>query len=312
MQLVQTIQIDYREQIAGIVARQLNGDFSDSLTRFSYVDGAEDFLRLIQSPDYLGYTREMILIDRIMPQINQRIGYNSQVIDLGPGNGRKAIRLLTYLNRRISNYVALDMSTRILNIARLSQNTFQDIPREYRLCDFSNTMELKRNLGVNINQNRLFLLLGNTLTNEINMEMFLRDFREAVNSTNNRTNYLLVGMELSVQDINRIVREYRNEENYILTFRPLEMIGISRQDGVINISFNEVLRRIEEQFIFTRSRTIMVNSYSVDFAEDDMILLSVTHKPTLNETMRIIRNSGWNLESIEFEENQTMLLLSSR
>ena len=118
MQSTQIVQINYREQIASIVAMHLNGDFSDSLTRFSYVDGADDFLRFIQSPDYLGYAREFILIDRIMPQIIQRIGSNLQIIDLGPGNGQKAIRLLTYLNGRTLNYVALDMSRRMLSVAR--------------------------------------------------------------------------------------------------------------------------------------------------------------------------------------------------
>lgn len=312
MQLVQTMQIDYREQIAGIVARQLNGDFSDSLTRFSYVDGAEDFLRLIQSPDYLGYRREMTLIDRIMPQINQRIGYNSQIIDLGPGNGQKAIRILTYSNGQISNYTALDMSQQILNVARLSQNMHRRIHRDYRLFDFSNPIELSRELSTNSNQNRLFLLLGNTLTNEINMETFLGNLRETINLAGNGRNYLLIGIELLGQDVSQIVREYRNEENYVLTFRPLGMIGVNREDGVIDIGFNEELRRIEEQFIFTRPSIINMASNSVEFEEGDRVLLSVTYKPTLDEMMRIIRNSGCSVEEMEFEENQVMVLLSSR
>ena len=174
-------------------------------------------------------------------------------------------------------------------------------------------MELRRNLDRNINhQNRLFLLLGNTLTNEVNIGMFLRNFRESVNLMNNCANYMLVGIELFGQDINQIVREYRSEENYVLTFRPLEMIGVNREDGIIDIGFNEELRRIEEQFIFSRPSIINVGSDSIEFEEGDRILLSVTYKPALDEVMRVIRNSGWSVEYVEFEENQAMMLLSSR
>lgn len=313
MQVVQAIQQDYREQIAAIVAGQLDGDYSDSLTRFSYINGAHDFLRFIQSPDYFGYTREMTLIDTIAPQIALRIRNNSQVVDFGAGDGQKAIRLLTNLNGRISNYLAFDMSQQMLNIARTSQNgVIQNTDREYVVCNFSNMDELQRELTRSNQRDRLFLLLGNTLTNEVDMERFLQHFREVVNQTNMDRNYLLLGVELLTQDINQIVREYRNEENYILTFRPLEMLGISRREGIINISFNEAQRRIEEQFIFTRPTTINFNSGSINFSEGDKVLLSVTYKPTLNEIVGYVRNSGWHIESMGFEENQAMLLLSSR
>ena len=132
------------------------------------------------------------------------------------------------------------------------------------------------------------------------------------NETNRGRNYFLLGVELLAQDINQIVREYRSEENYILTFRPLETLGVNRQDGIIDISFNEVLRRIEEQFICTRPTTIIVNSHHINFSEGARVLLSVTYKPTLSEIIGYARNTGWHIESMGFEENQAMLLLSSR
>ena len=312
MQVLQLAQTECREQIAAIVARHLVGDYSDSLTRFSYINGAEDFLRFIHTPDYFGYTREFSLINRITPQISRRIRNNSQIIDLGPGDGQKAIRILTNLSGRISNYLALDISRQMLNVAQISQNRIQSVAKKYRLCDFSNMPKLRLAIRTGAERDRIFLLLGNTLTNEVNIGHFLQNFREIADETNGGKNYLLLGLELLSQDINQIVREYRSEENYILTFRPLEMLGINRQDGVIDISFNESLRRIEEQFIFTRPTTIIVNSHCINFSEGDRILLSVTCKPALNEIIGLVRSAGWNLESMEFEENQAILLLSSK
>ena len=313
MQITQTIQQDYRTQIATIVSRHVAGDYSDTLTRFSYINGVEDFLRFIQSPDYFGYSREIALIGRIVEPILQRIRNNSQIIDLGPGNGQKAMFLMSAISSRVSEYLALDMSQQMLNVARLSQDVATpNMNREYVLHDFSNMSELGRELARNSERDRIFLLLGNTLTNEVNMDYFLQNFREIVNQTNRGNNYLLLGIELLAQDINQIVREYRSEENYILTFRPLEALGVNRHDGIIDISFNEEVRRIEEQFIFTRPTTIIVNSHRIHFEEDSRVLLSVTYKPVLDEIMTLIRNAGWNIESLGFEENQAMLLLSSR
>ncbi len=300
------------QQMVSIVARHLEGDYSDTLTRFSYILGASDFLRFIYTPQYLGYTKEMKLLDCITPKIEQIIGKNLQIIDLGPGNGKKAVKIMENLGKLVSHYSALDMSRQMLDTARISQKRTKEVSKEYQLCDFSNLYELGKKINMNPDGERLFLLLGNTLTNEVNMEFFLQTFRKIVDQTNKRKNYFLLGVELLNQNINQIIEEYRTEENYILTFRPLEMINICKQDGVIKISFNEKLRRIEEEFIFTSSRRMIENGQNILFSEGDRVLLSVTYKPTFDEMIGYIRKTHWNIESIKCDENQAMFLLSSR
>ena len=97
-----------------------------------------------------------------------------------------------------------------------------------------------------------------------------------------------------------------------MTFRPLELLGVNRKDGVIVISFNNKLKRIEEEFIFTKNSRVTSNLYDIKFVIGDRILLSVTYKPDLNEIINLIKSSGWNIESFELEKNQVMMLLSSR
>ena len=63
---------NFQTQILKIVASQLKGDYSDSMTRFSYINGgANIFLQLIHNPDYLGYDREIILLNKIVPKIRR-------------------------------------------------------------------------------------------------------------------------------------------------------------------------------------------------------------------------------------------------
>jgi len=315
MNLIQTTQNNIIVQVADIVKRQLNGDYSDSLTRFSYINGAEDFMKFTHAENYFGYSREIILVDKMMPNLVNKIHNYSQIIDLGPGDGCKAIKIIDGINGKVSSYIGLDMSLTMLNSAEKSQNNIRDVDRYYALGDFNHMQEILESSSTesnNMYQDRLFLLLGNTLTNEINIGCFLENFREIVNLTNKNRNYLLLGIELLSVDTETIVREYSTLDNYILTFRPLEFLGVDRQDGIINILFNKTLRRVEEEFIFTKNSRVTSDLYDIGFTEGDRILLSVTYKPYLNEVTSLIDGSGWNIDSVELEENQAMMLLSSR
>ncbi len=286
--------VDYRNNIIDTVSRQLNGDFSETLTKFSYLgNGAKNFLKLAQSPNYLGYSREILLIDKIRPFLTQF----EELIDLGPGDGRKACKIIN----QACNYLAMDISCEMLEIARHNQDAIDN--RVYEICDFSDFVQLRQTIcrRTHVKSRRLLMILGNTLANETNMEIFLRNLGQLVRNDD----CLLVGMEL-LCDTDRILLEYRDEQNCLLTVKPLEAIGISTENGVLNITFNELMNRVEEWFIFTRNT--IINPY-VGLEAGDKILLSVTHKPSLLEITEIFRNSGWTTVAYELVESQAIFLL---
>lgn len=302
---------DYRKRIANVIMRQLNGNFSETLTKFLYLgNGARHFLRFIQDQNYSGYGREIVLINRIMPQIAQRVRSNLQIVDLGPGNGEKAVIILGYLNEKVSDYLAIDISQEMLDIAKNNQLNRLNVNARYVEGDFSDINQLTEILDNLRITTRLFLLLGNTLTNEINMTIFLRNFRNIINLTED---YLLIGIELFNDKIKEIIREYENEDYYNLDFTPLEFLGLNRNDGTFRILFNQTLWRIEEWFIFNKDIEIRIEDREIRFRSSDRILLSVTYKPTLAQIRNIVRNSGWDEEMIALDENRSyaLLLLSS-
>ena len=288
-------------EIEDIVRQHLQGDYSDSLTRFSYLNGgAEQFIRLTQNPDYTSYERELSLLNQILPNIRSLVDNNLQVVDFGVGDGRKLNQVLLYLRERIdTTYLGLDLSSTMIEIARRNN----PVETNYSICDFSNISQLSRVFRTLPDIDRLILMLGNTITNEVNVERCLCRLRESLD----RQAYLIIGLELFQDNTDEIVREYRNEENYNLTFRPLEMLGIERYHGEIDIDFNPERQRIEEWFIFNREGRIR----DIQYQEGGRVLLSVTYKPTMTQIREMINNSGWNEEMSVVDRGYALLLLSS-
>ena len=302
---------NFQTQILKIVASQLKGDYSDSMTRFSYINGgANIFLQLIHNPDYLGYDREIILLNKIVPKIRRINNSFTQIIDLGPGDGTKASKIVRLLSTQSLEYFALDISNEMLSIAK---HEFKNSGLEgrFKICDWHDPISLKGTIKQNNAHSNLILLLGNTLTNEINMQEFLTNLKKAIEFLI-RPNYLLIGLEISDGNINEIIKEYKNEINCSLTVRPLEMVGVSKSDGIVDIKFNKKLRRIEEWFISTGKKNIESRNFDISLHAGSRILLSVTYKPTEESIRKIFRESGWNILFSDFEEDQGMFLLSSR
>ncbi len=280
------------EQIETIIQQHLNGNYSDSLTRFSYLNGgAEQFIRLTQNPDYTSYDRELNLIQNVLPFLQNLDSL--QIIDFGVGDGRKMNLIIPNLSN--VSYLGLDISPAMIDFAR-DDNNYRT---NYFLYDFSDVAELQ-NLFHSLPQPRLITMLGNTITNEIDVGNYLESLRTL------DSNYLLIGLELFQDNTDEIVREYRSEENYNLTFKPLEMIGIPRSHGDIEINYNSEQQRIEEWFVFNTSGQIK----DIQYRSGDQILLSVTHKPTFEQIQEIIHNSGWNEEVTIVDESYALFLLS--
>ncbi|MBT5022213.1 hypothetical protein HOK51_05460 [Candidatus Woesearchaeota archaeon] len=307
-----TQSLSYSNEILDILKNHLVGNYSDSLTRFSYLNsGAESFVRLTQNPNYTSYDVESQLLSNLIPAMSSIISdvnnSNLQLIDFGVGDGLKSECIITDLSCRHNiSYLGLDMSKDMLNIAQRDQNGI-GILAEHGLCDFSNIENLNDFLNRD-DSTQLILMLGNTLTNEVNMEQYLSDLRNLVEAAENRT-YFLIGLELIQEDINSIVKEYRTEENYELTFLPLEMIGVDRTLGCIDIGFNESLGRIEEWFRFNSDYDLEIDDETLTFRPGDAVLLSVTYKPTLQHMKNIVSNSGWREEVGMLSENESYLLM---
>ncbi len=110
--------ISYKSEILKILEKQSNGNYSNTLTKYSYINGAIDFVKFTRNPNYIAYNGEMKLLKLIAPTISSLQEIN--VYDLGPGDGNKAKYLLNRLNN-VSKYIGIDISQNMLDIARLNK-----------------------------------------------------------------------------------------------------------------------------------------------------------------------------------------------
>jgi len=295
-------------QILQIVSDQLRGDYSDSLTRFSYLNGgAYDFVCMAHAPDYLGNDREIRLVSAMALEIRQRIPCFGQIIELGPGDGAKAATLIERMDRRSVAYTGLDISQEMLRIAR---QTFdgRDLSGDFEVCDWHDPSCLDARLRKNNGRAALVLFFGNTLTNEISVGNYLVGLRKTLDMT--PSNRLMVGLETFDGDPHEIVKEYRTESNYTLTVRPLEMIGINTRACSVDIFFNEKTQRIEEWFVSNATQEIRLLGFHLSLHRGTKILTSVTYKYALEEILRIFAESGWRVERSSHESSQWMFLLA--
>jgi hypothetical protein len=283
---MQSIMPEQQNEIRQILHAHTIENYSDTLTRYSYIaDGTQNFLDMIQNPNYQGYRRELLILERMAAYFPR----GRHIIDLGPGNGIKGMMIAQ--SSEASSYLAIDMSQSMLETARSNFNL--NIPAEFKCMDFLNFTTFN---------NSMILLLGNTLTNEIDMNRMLTNIRNSC-----RNSSLLIGIELFSEDINQILAEYRCAANYELTARPLEFVGMLREIGHIDIEYNLRENRIEEWFVVDTNFT----SEDISLRPQDRILLSITNKPSIKQITTIIESSGWRIERIELIENQAVFLLSS-
>ncbi len=110
--------INYKNEILKILEEQSNGNYSNTFTKYSYINGAKDFVRFTRNPNYIAYNGEMKLLKLIAPIILNLQELN--IYDLGPGDGSKAKYLLNRLEN-VSMYVGIDISQNMLDIARLKK-----------------------------------------------------------------------------------------------------------------------------------------------------------------------------------------------
>jgi len=310
-------QKKYQTQIISIIQQQLASNYSHTLTKFSYLDkGTNYFLQLMDYPEYHTYHNEIHLIEKIIPSLNKTVGSSKkqlEIIDLGPGNGKKSAMVLSGLSTNSINYKAFDISKTMLNNAQKTHQTLLNIAaKKYYLCDFTNLKKLNKTLHplTANNTNMLIMLLGNTLANEPDMYVFLTNLKSLFTSLQSKETFLLIGIELYSENSISIINQYDNNINRDLTFFPLKMLNINKDSGKIVITLNKSRQRIEEKFIFTSNQQLNIGEKTINFQNGDELLLSVTNKPTLNTIKKISKKSGWHVHTIEQGKKQALIYLT--
>jgi ubiquinone/menaquinone biosynthesis C-methylase UbiE len=294
--------MNYKKNIFNILQDQKNKVYKNTLTKYSYILGANYFIELTQDKYYQGYFKELKLINNFQQVLN-KINTIKHIYEFGPGDGSKIKTLLNNFQDRLS-YTAIDISNYFLNITNLKINN--------NCCNFikGDFTQIDLLKDIILTKNNLIVIFGNTIANEINIKDYLLKLNKAVCKKND---YLLIGIELinrkSKLCISKVIKEYLSNGNKKLTISPLLLMGIKSNSGRLDISFNINESRIEEAYIFLKKTKIIYNDRLIIYNKGDKLILSITQKPSYIQFKKICEKSGWTITNIFRDENQYLLLL---
>lgn len=301
------------QDILNIVHCHQNKDYSQVLTSFEYFGlGAEFYAQLVASDEFTCFNIEKKLLATVVDVLSARFlhrGNRVGVVDLGVGDGLKwndAFKALT--NRVSAHYVGIDMSADMIEMAKTH---FCGDNIDYHVGNFMNAAKIKTHLHQDVDW-RILSMLGNTICNFIDGVEELHVLKAAQHHDYCPT-LVVLGLELFDNNTDSILRAYQNDLSRKIDMIPLGLLGIQDACGIHEIRFNERMSRVEEWYRVTTdvSFTPPFSEIRQELKKDDVILLSVTQKPTEHALVELL-SKVWAKADIEIfrEEGNAIVVIS--
>lgn len=286
--------------------------------KFAYIGpAAYTHDELVSSPEYGITDTEASLIKSKFTSVLLRMLSNEAniiIIDIGSGNGRKAINLLQPLQAQGGklSYLALDYSKTLMDIAEknilkaLAGVKITKVRVDFEAGPFGKILE---ELLVPYNS-AFFLLLGQTLGNPRDRLTTLRNISDSMRSSD----YLIVGVELfQTERLNDILKHYTNEVFHKAIFNPLSFSGIQRDDGQIEVIFNQELHDVEVYFCCEKNITIQLPSgETLDLKKGTRILIGLSHRFDQQELYVLFSNANLKIRQFILDEASSYALVVSQ
>lgn len=261
-------------------------NIADSKLWYLTPEQSQAFLDLEKSEDYQKEVikKELDLINENIDIIIERLGNEPiNVIDLGCGDGKKAVVFLDKLRKQIKNkkgvkkrvrYCPIDISGYMVEkaLGNIRKTDVEEIIKfQWNISDFENIENVASVLKYGDYKKNLFLLLGNTLGNfEINELLY--EIRGAMESGD----VLVIGNGLDNRHPEDILKAYSTEEvNNFLKHIPLQL-GLKENEIEFGTRFRN--SRVEILYSLKKEKTIELNQRKLVLNEGDQFLVSVSYK----------------------------------
>lgn len=262
-------------------------NIADSKLWYLTPEQAQAYLDFISSAEYNAEIapKEMALLKAYMTEILKDIGEKPlNIIDLGCGDGRKAVLFLDHLKGKTKlRYCPIDISgymtaKAIENIQKL--DAAEVVTVQWNISDFENLENISPLLRSGEFKQDLFLLLGNTLGN-FEIHELLYEIRGGMNEGD----FLLIGNGLNNHKLEEeIIKELRGnkESDKFLGYIPLQL-GLDRSDIEYDARFRN--SRIEFFYTLKKDKSISFQGKKVNFYKGDQIIVAVSYHYELEDFM---------------------------
>ncbi len=253
-------------------------NIADSKLWYLTPEQAQAFLDLESSKDYQNEViqKEIDLINNNIDKILFSIGKgNINIIDVGCGDGKKAVIFTEHLKGKIKiRYCPIDISSYMVEraIKKIRDvDVGEIISFQWNISDFENLENVSFLLRQGDFKRNFFLLLGNTLGNfEINELLY--EIRSAMKGGD----FLLIGNGLDSRNQEEILRAYStNEVNNFLKHLPLQL-GLKEEEIRFGTRFAN--SRVELYYTILKDKKIQFQNKQLSLNKGDQIMVSVSYK----------------------------------
>lgn len=280
-------------------------DLADSKLWYLTDQQAQGFIDLENNEDYRKTItgRETGLIKEHIPDILQVLpGSHYNIVDLGCGDGKKAALLIEQLRGKLQlRYCPIDISSYMVETAAQTirgLNAGEVIQFRENISDFENLSNVVPRFREGEFQNNFLMLLGNTLGN-FDRDDILHGIRQAIKDKD----ALLIGNGLNGnRGEDEVAEPYKDKTLDDFLIHVVKQIGLDPEDVEYSARFKN--SRVEMFYRLKADKTVRHLSKSVDFKEDDEVLVAISYKFSKEELEAYLRRFFGNVR-IYTDEKQT-------
>ncbi|MDH3353002.1 MAG: L-histidine N(alpha)-methyltransferase [Nanoarchaeota archaeon] len=253
-------------------------NIADSKLWYLKPEQAQAFLDLESSNDYKKdvIQKEIDLINNNIEEMLSKIGKdNLNIIDLGCGDGKKAVIFTEHLKGKMKiRYCPVDISGYMVEKA-LKKVRGADVGEvvefQWNISDFENVENISTLLRQGEYKKNLILLLGNTLGNfEINELLY------EIRSSMKGGDFLLIGNGLDNRDSKEVLKAYDNQYLDKMLIKTLTQIGL--EENILEYGTRFRNSRIEMYYTIKEDCSISFLGKEVQFNIGDQIIVAVSYK----------------------------------
>lgn len=255
-------------------------NIADSKLWYLAPEQAKAYLTLVSSEDYKKKVgpKESVLLEEHLVALVDRLGKNPlNIIDLGCGNGKKAVRFLSELAKRKmpARYCPIDISGYMVKQAMSEVRKLggtEIINVQWNISDFENLQNVVPLLKRDEYKHNFFLLLGNTFGNFETHELLYN-----VSNSMGANDMILIGNGLNnhrvEEDIVKSCRENPLRHDFFSLI--LKLIGLAEEDVSYGVRFRN--NRLETFYTLLHDVSISLQDNRIDFTKGDQIVVAFAY-----------------------------------
>ena len=267
-------------------------NIADSKLWYITPEQAQAYLDLVASEDYTQEIgpKELMLIKKHLSELMVVAGKEPlNIIDLGCGNGKKAIIFIENLKKEgvKLRYCPIDISGHMVDIAleNIKKVDVDEVVKaQWNISDFENLANISPLLRKKEYKKHFFLLLGNTFGNFETHELLYQ-----IANAMKEDDLLLIGNGLNnhkvEEDIVKACRENKGFDKF-LGYIPLKL-GLDKEDVEYDARFRN--SRIEFYYNIKNDKVVSFQNKKVLFNAGDQIIVAIAYHYENKELLKYLK-----------------------